>query len=101
MADGDGAAPRVELLGRGDELAGPHEGDGGERLVALDGVEVLDGHPRAGEELAGDGIGRRQHEDGILGADGEGLEASSGREVEGLGGGCRGDESGGRPVGHL
>ena len=101
MADGDGAAPGVEAGAVGQELAGPHQGDGGEGLVALDGVELLDVHAGPGEQLAGDGVGRREHEDRVLGTDGEVHEAGAGRETQLVGRLPAGDQHGRRAVGHL
>src|SRR5437868_12274003 len=59
VADGNGAAPAVVSLGLRLELLRPHQSDGGEGLVALDGVELVDLHARALEHAAGDGVGRR------------------------------------------
>ena len=44
VTDGDGATAWVELLALDGKSPVPHEGDGRERLVALDGVELLDSH---------------------------------------------------------
>src|SRR5437588_4654265 len=82
MADGDSAAAGVELGGVGNELARPHERDGGERLVALDGVEVLDAEPGPSKELARDGVGRAQDQDRVLGAHRERLEAGAWCELQ-------------------
>ena len=45
------------------------ERDRGERLVALDGVEVVDRHARSREQLAGHRVRRRQHEHGVVATD--------------------------------
>ena len=63
--------PRVEALHRVVELLLPHQRDGRERLVALDGVELVDLHAGPLHQLVRDRHRRREHEHRIFGGDRE------------------------------
>jgi len=79
VTDGDGATPTVVALRIRLELLGPHESDGRKSLVAFHGIELIDLHAAALEEFPRDGVGRREHNDGVVGPDGEVHEASPDR----------------------
>ena len=79
----------------------PHQRDGGEGLVALDGVELLDLHPRSLEEAVGGRNRGRQDDGGVVGGHGGMGEAGPDGESEPLGHRPFGDEHGRGPVGHL
>src|SRR5829696_2912149 len=53
VAEGDGAAVRVGLREVGADLLGPRQDDGGERLVDLERVHLVDGQPAALEQALG------------------------------------------------
>src|SRR5690606_29941514 len=53
VADGDRAAVDVQLVVVDAEVLGRRQDLRGERLVDLDQVDVVDGHPGVGERLAG------------------------------------------------
>ena len=68
VAEGDGAAVDVQLVVADAELAGGGHHLGGERLVDLDEVDVIDGHAGPAQRLA-DGLDRAEaHDLGIEGA---------------------------------
>ena len=85
VADGDGAAVDVELVPRDAEVLGRRDDLGGERLVDLDEVDVVDGHAGAGEGLAA-GLDRAEaHDLGVQAGDARGDDPGERREAE-LGG---------------
>ena len=96
MADGDGSTPGVVAHHVGLELAGPHEGDRGEGLVALNGVELVDGHARALQQLLGRRDRGREHQPRILRGNGEVADDRPVRQPEGVRSGPLGDEHGRR-----
>ena len=65
MADGDRAAVYVDLVYIPAEILADREGLRGKRLVRLDAVELVDGHIRLGERLAGGGNGANAHYAGL------------------------------------
>src|SRR5262249_60768485 len=62
VAEGDGAAVRVELLGVDAQFADYGEGLGGEGLVEFDDVDVLDGLAGAFQHLGDRGDGANAHD---------------------------------------
>ena len=65
MADGDGAAVDIDLGHIELQIAGHGHGLGGEGLVGLDQVDVLDGQVGLGQSLTGSGDGAQAHDLGI------------------------------------
>ncbi len=82
----------------GMQLALPGQDDRGEGLVDLDDVHVLEAQLGLLEHEAGGGDGGGEHDDGVVGGHGEGVEAGPGPQPQGFGALLAHDENGGRPV---
>ena len=72
MAQRDRAAVDVDLVQGQAHVLDEAQHDGGERLVDLDQVDVVDGQPGLGERLAGGGRGAGEHDGGLGAGDGGG-----------------------------
>src|SRR4051812_24839305 len=70
MAQGDGAAVGVDAGHVRTQLARPGQHDGGEGLVDLEDVDVVDGEAGVLEQLAGGGDGAFEHQDGVTADEG-------------------------------
>ena len=79
----------------------PHQGDGREGLVALDGVELVDGHPRPVEQALGGRHRCGQHDGGVVGGHRGMGEPGPHGQPQPLGHRTLDDQHGRGTVGHL
>ena len=98
VADGDGAAVDVDLAHVEAQLTGHGDGLGGEGLVGLDEVDIVDGHAGLGHGLTGGGHGADAHDLGIDAALAPADELGHGLEVILLHGLAGGENDGGSAV---
>ena len=85
MAEGDGATVDVDLVHVRVVLLLPRQHHGGERLVDLDEVHLVERHARPLQHLRRGRDRRGEHQPGIVGGQGELHEAGPWRQAEGRG----------------
>ena len=96
MAQGDGAAVGIEALGvvRQAEGAQHGQGLGREGLVEFDDIEITQGKPGPGQDLADSGHGANAHDARLHAGDRHGHDPCQGNQAVALDAGLRSQEQG-------
>ena len=99
MADGDRAAPGVDLGGIETAFADHRDALGGEGLIQFDGVQLVHRQPQASQNLPGGRYRADAHAVGLHPSHGAAQDAGPGLQPRGLGGLLFHDEKKGRAIG--